>query len=287
MALLPINAPQGQRKDSMDKILQGLQIANEVFKIPVAYQNLSANREQAELLRQKAPLEQEKLRAETENTKLMNPIERRYKTAQAGQAEAETRKILAEAGPGGAKAQQVAVPGFNLTPGFRPSAEEAGKVKESKASYDTVSAQIDNLSNLVKENGTELLPTQAKRDMSLYHTDIKLQIKNLAQLGQISASDATLLSDMVPDPTSMKEQANPYAAEQMVSTYDKLKETLAEKVMQQAKSKGYAPASPIYTKQEKKSGSSLIPEANAATKPEVVNQNGHTYRLNKKTGKYE
>lgn len=41
MAITPINAPnKPAKKDPMDRILQGLQIANEVFKIPVGYQNL-------------------------------------------------------------------------------------------------------------------------------------------------------------------------------------------------------------------------------------------------------
>jgi len=38
MAINPVQPVQRQKKDPMDRILQGLQIANEVFKIPVAYE---------------------------------------------------------------------------------------------------------------------------------------------------------------------------------------------------------------------------------------------------------
>lgn len=48
MPVNPIQLPQRQpKKDPMDKILQGLQIANEVFKIPVAYQDYQAKQADA------------------------------------------------------------------------------------------------------------------------------------------------------------------------------------------------------------------------------------------------
>lgn len=50
MSLLPINTRQSvPHKDTMDQILQGLQIANEVFKIPVAYEQFRSGRADADV----------------------------------------------------------------------------------------------------------------------------------------------------------------------------------------------------------------------------------------------
>ena len=82
MAILPISQParpaQPQRdtRDWHDKVLRSLQIANQVFNIPVSYSDWEKNREETKLAQER-----------TETEKLLRPSkEREQKSKEIGRA---------------------------------------------------------------------------------------------------------------------------------------------------------------------------------------------------------
>ena len=254
MAFNQINIPQQQpKRDALDRIAQGLQIAQGIFQIPVSIgtlQEQSQRRDQA---------------AE------MAPIEKDLKSAQVDHTRAETAKLRAETGAKAVNAKAL-IPGYSLTPGMVPKEEEVNKLKGMAATATDLAGQIDLLKGSIASVGTELLPTQEKRDMALLATNIRLSIKNLAQLGQISASDAKLLDSMVPDPTAVGlYQLNPDAPRQMQNTLELLKKTLVQKVDSQAGMHGYAPLTPR-EKYEPKGGAAPNPAQQAMSLQDQARQ---------------
>lgn len=255
MPLMPIQVPQSNKKDALERIAQGLQIANGILGIPVGISTMQTQAKEREQIEKEGPAKIASLEAETAS-----------KVAQTNKTKAETAKIQRESNPTVVNAKNL-IPGYSLTPGMVPKEEEVNKLKGMAATADDISKQIDSLSETIGRVGTELLPTQEKRDMALMATNIRLAIKNLAQLGQISASDAKLLDDMVPNPSATLsfDQLNPNAPEQMQNTLDLLKKTLVQKVDSQAGVHGYAPLTPRekYVAKDRSGEGRLLPKANA------------------------
>lgn len=94
------------------------------------------------------------------------------------------------------------IPGLEAVPGAQPTAEDAKKVKASIAARERVNANVDELMKLYNEHGTEMTGPVAVR-MGQLITAIKLEGKNLAELGALSGPDVNLMESIVGvDPTS-------------------------------------------------------------------------------------
>lgn len=115
--------------------------------------------------------------------------------------EMERAKVLA----GQKAAEQAkagAVSGLEPAPGQNPSAEDAKKVKASMAAAERMGAYVRELRELHKKSGTELSGPAAAR-MSQLHTAIKLEGKNIAELGALSGPDMALMESLAgADPSS-------------------------------------------------------------------------------------
>lgn len=94
------------------------------------------------------------------------------------------------------------IPGLETAPGAQPTAEDAKKVKASIAARERVNASVDELMSLYNKHGTEMTGPVAVR-MGQLITAIKLEGKNLAELGALSGPDVNLMESIVGvDPTS-------------------------------------------------------------------------------------
>lgn len=98
----------------------------------------------------------------------------------------------------------VRVEGANVKPGFKPTVDDAKKMKEAKANYDTMKSSLERLDALYKKSGTDFVGDDAAAKEAVM-TDLQLSVKNLAQLGVLSKSDIEMIEKMVPNPTSFWE----------------------------------------------------------------------------------
>lgn len=101
------------------------------------------------------------------------------------------------------KAKGTVIPGLEVAPGAQPTQDDAKKVKESVAARSRMNSQVDELMNLYKQHGTEMVGPVAVR-MKQLMTGIKLEGKNLAGLGALSGPDEALMDAISgADPTSL------------------------------------------------------------------------------------
>lgn len=98
------------------------------------------------------------------------------------------------------------IEGAEVQPGFRPTVLDADKARKAKAARDAIDRQLKELDTLYDDSGTNLVGDDAAR-MEGIVSDLKLQVKDLASLGALSASDIKLLEEQIPDPTSWAENA--------------------------------------------------------------------------------
>lgn len=94
------------------------------------------------------------------------------------------------------------IPGIGtaLTP------EDAKNIKDGKENLDAIKQGIAKVKDIRNQSGYEVFNTDNAKLGKQLATDLTLRIKNMAQLGQISASDAVILQNMVPeDPTSLRD----------------------------------------------------------------------------------
>ncbi|MCI0691489.1 hypothetical protein L0337_05710, partial [candidate division KSB1 bacterium] len=80
----------------------------------------------------------------------------------------------------------------------------ANDARKIKAAYDDSIQKFNDLIALRKKKGFELLDRPTVRRAKALSSDLKISLKNMAGLGQISAKDAELMSDQIPDdPTGL------------------------------------------------------------------------------------
>jgi hypothetical protein len=95
------------------------------------------------------------------------------------------------------------IPGLEKEPGAAPTAQDATKVKASLESARKLKALAAEMRQLHKDHGTELTGPVATR-MKQIHTAMKIEGKNIAELGALSGPDTELMEGLTgEDPTSL------------------------------------------------------------------------------------
>lgn len=124
------------------------------------------------------------------------------KAADIDKTRAETAKLQGESGP---SAGQVVPGGRRVAdPSIYGRVEKstlADYVKGEHASQSLIGA-AQELGDLVKQYGTENLPTEAKARMETLAWQVKLGIKNASELGTLDKGSAQVMDEMVGDPTA-------------------------------------------------------------------------------------
>lgn len=183
------------------------------------------------------------------------------------------------------------VPGFVLEGGMKPSVTELKGARDALATYSTISSNLDELKGYVEKNGSFQYFGPDGARMKQIATMTRLQMKEMANLGVLSATDYQFLDKMLQDPGSAGALFTQDAT--AIAQIDELKKQTELKFLNGMMSKGFKLADqPAQVANEAKAkttsfGPSSTATAAPAEKPRTVNQNGVTYTWNDKTGKYE
>lgn len=194
------------------------------------------------------------------------------------QAQAESRLAYANMMNGAkqdaAAAKQAAadaelnVPGYDRTGEVRQSPVEAKDARTAIGVANNMFKGLDLLDQQVKDNGSFEWGGTDGAGMAATANDLRLQAKELYNLGVLNGPDLQLMLKQIPDTESLGSMftRDSTARAQLKST----KEAMKRKIEESMKAKGYSAKS-----------------AAPAAKPQTVTQNGHTYTLNPQTGEYE
>jgi len=120
------------------------------------------------------------------------------------------------------------VPGWDRSADVRPTPEEAKLARKGLADFDSFSKGIEQLKGLIRRYGSTNLMGKGSSEAGSLATGLKLTLKNIAQLGVMSESDAELLSQQVINPNEMASLkiSTPGAIEQLDSTLDQAKQKM-------------------------------------------------------------
>lgn len=134
------------------------------------------------------------------------------------------------------------IPGYQPTGQVRPDDVEVRKLRESAPEFETFKTAIKDYRDLISKYGTQEFSNRAVQgQLEALSKNLQLKIKNLAQLGVLSASDVPFIEKQIPSPGFFKTQAGMIGA---LDTVEKLMETA---MMNKMKSGGYAPVAPPAT----------------------------------------
>lgn len=281
MALTPINMRQAQpKRDALDRIAQLAQIAGSGVGIYSGIESGMTNSLQRKLAQEKAD-------AEVAQAAIMNPLLADKAKADIAQTQATTSKTRAEMAALG---------------GGGPVKALTSEQTDKFSGYENAVKQLHGLSQAYKEN-TDLVGPVKGRIAKLNPYDTKAQklgaLSDLAaqvigkslEGGKLTDQDVLRYRTMLPQPSDTPEVAEEkiqnllaYVAERQASDID----TAKSANFNVKNISRLTPPQTGLTPPGKKS--TLVPEAHADNKPpkpQVVKQNGHTYRLNPNTGKYE
>lgn len=158
------------------------------------------------------------------------------------------------------------VPGYQHDPAVGIKPENAEKMRDAAVRLDAFKGSMQDLVELQKQYGNfETGENGAK--MEALSKDLQVQMKELAKLGVLSASDMVLIEKQIPSLGGG--MGNLFSRNE--NTAAQLQQTLNSRVSEAEKtmaSRGYS-------------------KAGSSSKPKSVIQNGHTYILNEATGEYE
>ena len=94
------------------------------------------------------------------------------------------------------------VPGFVLDGGVKPSQIEMKDARNALATYSTITSNLDELKSYVEKNGSFQFFGPEGAKMKQIATMTRLQMKEMANLGVLSATDYKFLDNMLQDPGS-------------------------------------------------------------------------------------
>jgi hypothetical protein len=139
--------------------------------------------------------------------------------------------------------QTVAVPGFDIAPGFRPNDKSAGELRNISTARNVIGTELRNLRNLVEKNGTEYGFGAAQNQMQNAAQRIQLNLKELENLGVLNGPDMEILAKSFADPTSLRNQFRDNKT--LLNSYDDFDNYLTARVNETGKARGYQPLNQV------------------------------------------
>jgi hypothetical protein len=132
---------------------------------------------------------------------------------------------------------------LQLAPGAEPTADDAKKVKASMASAERLRGLVRELRDLHEKNGTELTGPVATR-MGQLMTAIRLEGKNIAELGALSGPDMGLMESLSgSDPSSLSANLKAtFGVDNTKSSLDGLEGWANSQLAANEKAYGYQPS---------------------------------------------
>lgn len=136
-------------------------------------------------------------------------------------------------------AGELNVPGYDRTGEVTQTKTEAEKARSAMGTADTVLRGIDTLKAQMKEHGNFEWGGKGGAAMDATATDLRLQLKELANLGVLSGPDYALMLKQIPDTTSLGQMFT--RNDTTNSQLDSVTESIKRRVEASMKAKGYMP----------------------------------------------
>lgn len=156
-------------------------------------------------------------------------------------ADIAARASLATTGAKAEKAQRddelLAIDGYERAPGMRVRPEDAAKLRNGKATIDTLNKNMDAYRDLVKKNGTFEWGGKAGGAMESLQTSILMDLKGLYELGVLSGPDKALMESQIADPSSISSIFK--SDKRTASGLDTTKQTLNQRFNDKLAASGY------------------------------------------------
>lgn len=132
------------------------------------------------------------------------------------------------------------VPGYSRTGEVTQTTNEAQKTRDAIGVANSIKQGLEVLKNQVKENGNFEWGGSEGAAMDATATDLRLQLKELANLGVLSGPDYMLMLKQIPDTTSLGQffTRNSTTGGQL----DAVMDNINRKVAASMKAKGYTPS---------------------------------------------
>lgn len=130
----------------------------------------------------------------------------------------------------------MAIPGFELAPGVKPTEKDVEALKTGSESYLNINSALSKLDSMVSKYGTEAVTVPMfggadKKQMTQLKTSMVLQLKEMEKLGALAGPDVEVLENMMPDPTA-------YRTNQYVEASKTFKQELQNRIKNRALSRG-------------------------------------------------
>lgn len=174
-------------------------------------------------------------------------VEKAYESEQKGKERAEDRglkerefslkeKEFAQKTAKASGASTKAIPGFVPTGKVEIEDAEAKKLREGVAEYQSFNRALTEYKGMVQKHGTtEVWDRAALAKMNALSKNLQLKVKNLAQLGVLSASDIPFIEKQIPGPGLFQTQSG------MMGALDATGKTMSSSVRDRMAVSGYAP----------------------------------------------
>lgn len=123
----------------------------------------------------------------------------------------------------GDDAAQLAIPGYAMTGEVRPSQQEAKDMRDTVAKLNDFARGIDQMSGLINKYGSTNVVGEGSGEMAALASNLKLTLKDIAHLGQISGGDIKLMDAQIPDPSKLGSwlQSKPTSLKQLKTARDR------------------------------------------------------------------
>lgn len=135
------------------------------------------------------------------------------------------------------KIEKVSVPGFDIQEGILPSSTDAEALKKAAQNADVIKTQLADLHGLVTEYGTEYGFGDHQARMQNDAERIKLNLKELENLGVLNGPDVEVLNRSFMNPTDLSNQFR--SNKTILNSFDNFGNYLDQRVDSTAKARGY------------------------------------------------
>lgn len=121
------------------------------------------------------------------------------------------------------------IPGYTRTGAVEVDDIETRKLREGVPEFETFKTAVSDYKKLISKHGTqEMTDRRVQGSMSALAKNLQLKVKNLAQLGVLSASDVPFIEEQIPSPGVFKTKEGMLGA---LETAEKLMQTAIDNKM--------------------------------------------------------
>lgn len=137
------------------------------------------------------------------------------------------------------EAKESVIPGWKSDGNVRIEGIEARKLRDGMASYDSFTSNLKAYKKLINDYGTSEVMNQGVRgEMNGLAKALQLDLKNMAQLGVLSAADIPFMEEQIPKPGFLQTEAG------MQGALGSTNKSMKRNILARMKARGYAPEKP-------------------------------------------